>query len=147
MALRLYWQKLIVFLLEILMASLEKHPTLPIVMRTYDSSLVFGSGDMRMTLEDEAMINAQPTLTYYLLDMREVTLSFEEIMKASSIAAGQSKTFTNPNVIENLIIVPNRLVELSAEGLRSPVYGSLKIKPFRTVEDAVAYVEQQLKNK
>jgi hypothetical protein len=126
---------------------LEKHPTLPIVMRTYDSSLALGSGDMSMTLEDEAMINAQPEPTYYLLDMRAMTLSFEEIMKASTIAAGQSKTFTNPNVIENLVIVPNRILELSAEGLRSPVYGSLKIKPFRSVEEAVAYVEQQRNGK
>jgi hypothetical protein len=132
-------------LLEFLMARLEKHPTLPIVMRTYDSSLKLGSGDLSMTLEDEAMINAQTAPTYYLLDMRELTLSFEEIMRASNIAAGQSKTFTNPNVIENLVIVPNRLVELSAEGLRSPVFGSLKIKPFRSVEEAVAYVEQKIK--
>jgi hypothetical protein len=123
----------------------EKHPTLPIVMRTYDSSFTMQAIDPRTAIEDEAMINAQPTKTYYLADLREITMSFPEIMKASSMAASQSKTYTNPNVIENLVIVPNRILEMTAEGLRSPVYGSLKIRPFRTVEDAVAYVEEQIK--
>jgi hypothetical protein len=74
-------------------------------------------------------------------------MSFEEIMKASSMAASQSKTYTNPNVIESLVIVPNRILELTAEGLRSPVYGSLKIRPFRSADDAIAYVEQQMSAK
>jgi hypothetical protein len=123
---------------------LEKHPTLPIVMRTYDSSFSMQAIDPRISIEDEAMINAQPAKTYYLADLRAVTMSFEEIMKASSMAASQSKTYTNPNVIESLVIVPNRILEMTAEGLRSPVYGNLKIRAFRNVEDAIAYVEKKI---
>jgi hypothetical protein len=126
---------------------LEKHPTLPIVMRTYDSSFSMQAIDPRTAMEDEAMINAQPAPTYYLADLREITMTFEEIMKASSMAASQSKTYTNPNVIESLVIVANRILELTAEGLRSPAFGRLKIKAFRNVEDAVAYVAEQVKNK
>jgi hypothetical protein len=124
----------------------EKHPTLPIVMRTYDSTFALQAADSETVREDEKLINAQPKPTYYLADLREVTMSFEEIMKASNMAASQSKTYTNPNVIESLVIVPNRILEMVVKGLNSPVYGNLKIRAFRTPEEAIAYVEQKIKD-
>ena len=125
----------------------KKHPTLPIVMRIYDESFSMGSIDPRIAMEDAALINAQPQPTYYLADLRDVKMSFEEIMKASNLAAAKSETYTNPNVIESLVIVPNRILEAAAQGLTSPAFGRLRIKPFRSIEEAEAYVEEQLKRK
>lgn len=124
-----------------------KHATLPIVMRIYDSSFSMDRLDPRTGIEDEALINAQAQPTYYLADLREVTMSFEDIMKASSMAAHKSETYTNPKVIESLVIVPNRILEATVHGLSSPVFGRLRIKPFRTIEEAEAYVQEQLKRK
>ena len=88
-----------------------KHAALPIVVRIYDDSFSMEKLDPRTAIEDEALINAQPQPTYYLADLREIKMSFEEIMKVSSMAASKSETYTNPNVIERLVIVPNRILE------------------------------------
>ena len=124
-----------------------KHATLPIVMRIYDASFSMDSIDPRIAMEDAALINAQPQPTYYLADLREVKMSFADIMKASSMAASKSETYTNPNVIESLVIVPNRILEATVEGLSTPAFGKLRIKPFRTIEEAEAYVRDQVKRK
>lgn len=122
------------------------HSTLPIVMRIYDESFSMTSIDPRMAQEDLALINAQSQSVYYLADLRAVKLSFEEIIKASSMAA-KSPTYTNPKVLETLIIVPNRVLEATVAGLSSSAFGNLRIKSFHTIEEAEAYVEQQLKRK
>ena len=124
-----------------------KHAALPIVVRIYDDSFSMEKLDPRTAIEDEALINAQPQPTYYLADLREIKMSFEEIMKVSSMAASKSETYTNPNVIERLVIVPNRILEATVQGLSSPAFGKLRIKPFRSIEQAEAYVAQQLKRK
>jgi hypothetical protein len=124
-----------------------KHATLPIVMRIYDDSFTMEAIDPRTAMEDEALINAQPQPTYYLADLREIKMSFEDIMRASSMAASKSETYTNPNVIESLVIVPNRILEATVLGLSAPAFGRLRIKPFRSIEEAEAYVEQQLRRK
>lgn len=123
------------------------HATLPIVMRIYDDSFSIGAIDPRIAMEDEALINTQPQPTYYLADLRAVKMSFEEIMRASSMAAHKTETYTNPNVIESLVIVPNRILEASVQGLSSPTFGKLRIKPFHNIEEAENYVEQQLQRK
>jgi hypothetical protein len=92
------------------------------------------------------VINALAQKVYYLIDVRDLHLGLDELMKAGNMASRKEGNLSNPNIIETLIVVPNRLLEMAAQGLRTASFGHLRVRPFRSLEEALAYVEQQLKS-
>jgi hypothetical protein len=125
---------------------IEKHPTLPVVIRRYDSNLDVSQVDPEIQDEDSMVINALSQKVYYLLDVRDLHLGLDELMKAGNMASRKEGNLSNPNIIETLIVVPNRLLEMAAQGLRTASFGHLRVRPFRSMEEALAYVEQQIKS-
>jgi hypothetical protein len=125
---------------------IEKHPTLPVVIRRYDSNLDVSQVDPEIQDEDSVVINALAQKVYYLIDVRDLHLGLDELMKAGNMASRKEGNLSNPNIIETLIVVPNRLLEMAAQGLRTASFGHLRVRPFRSLEEALAYVEQQLKS-
>jgi hypothetical protein len=127
--------------------ALEKHPTLPVVIRRYDdNSLNLSHVDPKVIDQSMDLINSQKEKVYYLIDVRELHINLDDILKAGGMASNKEGSLSNPNIIETLVVVPNRLVEMAAQGLRTATFGHLRIRPFRSVEEALAYVEQQLKS-
>lgn len=126
----------------------KQHPTLPIVMFNFDSSMSFSTFDPSLLDEATQLIQESPVNVYYLLDMSShVNLSVEELMKGAALAARKGGNISNPKIIETLIIVPGRIVEKAVEGLRSDRFGQLRVQAFRSVAEAEVYVEQELKRK
>ena len=127
--------------------SIEKHPTLPLIIRHYSAEdLSLTETDSPIIRETNALFEAQPNKVYYLIDVSDLHLNIEEIMKAGNLAAQKSSTIHNDKIIETLIVVASRLAELAAQGLRTASFGHLQVRPFRSIQDAVAYVEQQTAN-
>jgi hypothetical protein len=123
---------------------IEKHPTLPIVIRRYDdASLNLSSAASEPVSEDTRFIGEQSEKVYYLLDLREIHVGLDEVMKAGSLAAQKNSSLSSPNIIETLVVVPNRLLEMAAQGLRTATFGHMRVRAFRTMEDAIAYVEEK----
>lgn len=128
--------------------ALEKHPTLPIVIRRYDNrSLDLNNVDPEVLEQNAQMINAQTEKVYYLIDVTDLHVSFEDLLKAGSMASNRSGSLNNPNIIETLVVAPNRFIEMAAQGLRTATFGHLRVRAFRTMEEAIAYVKQQLGSK
>jgi hypothetical protein len=126
----------------------SQHPTLPIVMFNFDSSMSFSTFDPALLEPSTQLINAAPGNVYYLLDMSShARLSVDEIMKAGALASRKGGNISSPKITETLIIVPDLLVELAVQGLRSERFGQLRVKAFRSVAEAEAYVAEQLQRK
>lgn len=123
---------------------IEKHPTLPLIIRRYDSSLNLSQVDPEVIEQGIQLINSQSEKVYYLIDVRELRVGLDDLLKAGSMASNKEGTLSNPNIIETLIVVPNRLMELAAQGLRTATFGHLRVRAFRTMEEAEAYVQQQM---
>lgn len=122
---------------------IEKHPTLPIIIRRYDDSLDVGEVEPTL-LSEETQLIGESGHVYYLLDIRDLHLGLDELSMAGSMASRKSSNLNNPNVIETLVVVPNRLMEIAAHGLRTATFGQMKVRAFRTMEAAFEYVEQQI---
>lgn len=123
---------------------IEKHPTLPVIIRRYDKNLDVSQVDPELGNQDSEIINSLEEKVYYLIDIRELHLGLEDLLKAGNMASRKEGNLSNPNVIETLIVVPNRLMEMAAQGLRTATFGHMRVRPFRTMEDALAYVQQQM---
>jgi hypothetical protein len=123
---------------------IEKHPTLPIIMRRYDDTLDVAEVQPTLQSEDSDLIAVQQGKVYYLLDIRDLHLGLDELSMAGSMASRKGSNLNNPNVIETLVVVPNRLMEIATQGLRTATFGQMKVRAFRTLEAAFAYVEQQV---
>ena len=123
---------------------LEKHPTLPIIIRRYDDSLDVSQVDPEILNQDSDLINAQNQKVYYLLDIRDLHLGLDELLKAGNMASRKEGNLSNPNIIETLVVVPNRLLEMAAQGLRTATFGHMRVRAFRSVEDALEYVQKQM---
>jgi hypothetical protein len=123
----------------------QQHPTLPIVMFDFDSSMSFSTFDPALLEPSTQLINAAPGNVYYLLDMSShVNLSVEDIIKAGALASRKGGNISSPKIIETLIIVPGLLVEMAVQGLRSQAFGQLRVQAFRSMEDALEYVQKQM---
>lgn len=123
---------------------LDKHPTLPVIIRRYDSSLNFDHVDPEVLKQNTQLINSQSHKVYYLIDVRELRVGLDDLLKAGGLAAQKEGSLTNPNIIETLIVVPNRLMEMAAQGLRTATFGHLRVRAFRSMEAAFEYVQQQM---
>jgi hypothetical protein len=122
---------------------IEKHPTLPVIIRRYDKSLDVSQVDPEILDQDSIIINSQGQKVYYLLDIRELHLGLDELLKAGNMASRKESNLSNPNIIETLVVVPNRLLEMAAQGLRTATFGYLPARAFRTMDDALEYVQKQ----
>jgi hypothetical protein len=122
------------------------HPSLPALIRVYEKDFDFTTQYEAANLEDIAMLDAQTQKIYYVVDTSELVVSFENLLIGAHNAArtelGQRK-YRNPNVIENIMVVRQRLVELAAQNLKAPALGAVEFKIFQTIEEALAYITQQ----
>jgi hypothetical protein len=122
------------------------HPTLPAVIRSFESSFSISQQSEPTSLEDIAILDVQPQKVYYVTDIRNLPISFEDMLKGANIIArteiGQRK-YRHPNVIENLMVVNQRMVEVAAQNLKAPSLGSVQLKTFHSLEEALAYIEEQ----
>jgi len=129
---------------ELMPHHIEKHPTLPIIIRRYDDSLNLAQVDAAILEQNAQLINSQSQKIYYLIDVREMHVGLDDLLKAGGLAAQKEGNLTNPNIIETLIVVPNRLMEMAAQGLRTATFGHLRVRAFRSMEAAFEYVQQQM---
>jgi hypothetical protein len=55
---------------------------------------------------------------------------------------GQKK-YHHPNVIENIMIVRQRMVELGAQNLKAATMGSIQLSTYPSLEAALDYIQKQ----
>jgi hypothetical protein len=71
----------------------------------------------------------------------ELKLSIDEIMRgASSVTREEGAIFLHPNVKQIYFITDDPALKLSAKGMSSEAFGGLNIMLFRTVEEALDYI-------
>ena len=126
-----------------MIADVYIHPELPALVRIFGNDFRLVEHAIAINEEDEIILDDLTCKLYYVVDVRDVQMSFDDMVKGANMAAHQFKNYRHPNVIESLMIVPNRLYELAAQSLKSSVFGNLRVRTFYSVEDALSYIVQQ----
>lgn len=126
-----------------MIADVYFHPDLPALVRVFGSDFKLVEHAIAINEEDEIILDAQTQKLYYIVNVCDMKISFDDMVKGANLAAHQFKNYRHHNVIENLIIVPNRLYEMAAQSLKSNIFGGLYLKTYYSMEDALSYIAQQ----
>lgn len=124
-----------------MIADVYMHPRLPALVRVFGSDFTQVEHAIAANEEDEIILDAQPHKMYYVVDLRKIQISFDEMVRNADVAAHQFKNYRHQNVIENLMIVPNRPYEMAI--YKSSVFGGLPLKTYYGLQDALAHIEQR----
>ncbi len=77
---------------------------------------------------------------YYIMDASAATFDMNVIIQAASSTSQSSQgTFHHPNVKGVLIVSPHDVIHVAAEGLRTDVYGNVRVRTFHSLDDALAF--------
>jgi hypothetical protein len=79
---------------------------------------------------------------FYIIDVRQMSLTLDDLIAAAGTATQQAKVFKHPNIRETIIVTESRMIALSAKGLNSPIFGNIKFKVFGSVEEALDYARR-----
>lgn len=95
--------------------------------------------------EVTGVINDQPHPVYLILDLRALSMGVEDMMKASSDAArGPGALMHHPNIIETLFVMGSSFMKLGVMGMKSDIFGNVKLRTFDTVDQALEYCHQRI---
>jgi hypothetical protein len=117
----------------------------PILMVTLDGEFTVGGTLPDLMAHVVGVLDAAPQKLFYVVDMRNMKVSFEDVMNGANVAARGAGSFLHhPNIREIVLISTDKMIALSVQGLRSPVFGLESVSLFPTVEEALSYARQQM---
>lgn len=125
--------------------TIEQRSTPPAIIATWHDDFDFMRDARPYSAEIRTLLNAQESPVFYIMDISTwQNMSFNEIIEATSIAArGKDANFHNPMNRGTLIITNKPAVAISANGLKSDAFGNANVLVFSTLDDALAYANQQ----
>jgi len=82
------------------------------------------------------------TPVFFILDMSHLdTVTFEGLMQIAHLGIqGHNASLKHPMNRGTIIITKSPIIKAAAKGMGSNVFGNIDVKPFSTVEKALAYV-------
>lgn len=124
--------------------TIEKVPDAPIVILVYESRQAMIE-IVRVIDRLMTTLDAQPEPVFMVLDIRGLVFAIDDMSAAASaIARRQGTLLRHPNVQEVLMVSSSAQTRLAAQGLRTAVFGSVKIRSFDTAEQALEYCREKI---
>ncbi len=84
-------------------------------------------------------LNEQPEPVFFVLNLLEAHLNFEDFVKVTNETTREVPIFRHPKIRENLLVTQDPMLIMGAKGLDSSVFGHIKMKMFKTVDEALDY--------
>lgn len=121
--------------------TIRLHPDRPILSNTLGEKLE--PGDLEaMTIQTTAQLDALDRKVYFLIDMSQTRMGFEDVMAGASAGArGLNPPLHHPNVIQPIMVTNDKLVRMAAQGINSPLFGHVNMLVVSTLEEALAYID------
>ncbi len=109
------------------------------------------SQDFNMAQELDSMVaeillrsTAGSGSSYLIIDMRGVSFGLDSVIAAANRArSDENSVFHHPSIEQVIFVTDSRLIELSARGLNTEIFGRISVPVFHTVEEARSYIQQR----
>jgi len=116
-------------------------PNEPILLQIWNADFSFKAEAEEVEKQAKEILDSVDEPVFYIADMRAARLTLEDVIAgANQTGRGAEPIFKHPNVRQIIFISENRILELGAKGMRSPVFGGIDVKVFKTLDEALAYV-------
>ncbi len=102
--------------------------------------------EMQDTIQSSnALIAQQTEPVFSIWDVDQSNVNLEGLMSGTNVA--RQETATPPNQMGSIILGNSPYLQLLAQGLNSDTYGHLNIRVFGQLDEALAYVHEQMKKR
>lgn len=120
---------------------IEHMADLPVVFVSFDEDFDFGRDIPLLDKEVRVLLDSLTSPVYYIIDTRNMKMTFNDIMEGVQLGTrGEKPTLLHPTIKQNIFITTSKAISMVARGLNTASFGSVDIKIYATVEEALAYV-------
>lgn len=120
-------------------------PDEPILMVTVDSKFNPAERLRDVMAQVIPILDSAQQQLFYVVDLREAKVSFEDTLAGVNAAArGANSYLKHQNMKEVVFVSSDKMVQLSAQGLKSPIFGVQSVALYPTAEDALAYIREKI---
>jgi hypothetical protein len=89
-----------------------------------------------------AFLDGQPQPVLYIVNVLEATFSLDDLITGINVAARQRKLFQHPNLRETIVVTQDWAMDLALKGMSAPIFGGVKIRTFKALDEAVEYARE-----
>jgi hypothetical protein len=84
-------------------------------------------------------LDNQTEHVYLIMELTHLSMDLEDLMFGANVATRQLQLLKHPKIRETLIVTQSGLAAMGAKGMNSPIFGNIKVKTFKTLDEALAY--------
>lgn len=126
---------------------IERQPDAPIILARIPPgrhALDVSNAYVSMTL---SLVSEQPEPVFLVIDLREVVMRFDDISKAADNAArGSGSLLHHPNLRETIVVTHSSMMKTALQILTSQLFGETRLSTANSLDEALAYCQDQLRN-
>ncbi len=120
---------------------LEKLPGEPIIISTvvdyhYETDGVQGAEATKAILEEQT----EPV--FIITNALDAHMSFEDVVRGVNLSIREFDLTHHPKVLETILVTSDEIINLAAKGIEAPIFGKVKLRVFRTLDEALAYARK-----
>ncbi|MFN8372938.1 MAG: hypothetical protein U0694_08680 [Anaerolineae bacterium] len=124
--------------------TIQKFDDEPIVLTIFYQDYRLALHGQEGTAELMATLDAQTASVFLILDMRALVLSMNDLLRAITLSTQQYQLFKHSHVTEVVMITDKPFLKASADAMRNPLFGNIRIPVFDSVDAALAYARSQI---
>ncbi len=92
-----------------------------------------------------ALLDQATEPLYYIIDLTQTTLSFNDILRGSSGGArAESSPWRHSNIRGVIFVSADEIIHRAVAGLDSAAFGHFKAVTVNTLEEAINHINQQV---
>ncbi len=118
---------------------IEKLPDEPIIIGHVQESASTAEENNLAIGQLMELLDQQTQPVILIFEMLTANMSLDDLIQGAAIAARQRAMYKHPMLRENVIVTQSRLIDLASRGMSSATFGHLKIRTYKTLDEALAY--------
>ncbi len=120
--------------------SMQKFPDEPIILIDCHSNFDPASEMVAYSEQLMALLDAQPEPTFCITALPATKYDFNAFASAANV----SRSYAMKNLREPILVTDSEPIRMAMKGLDSDIFHHLKIRVFPCLDEALAYVREQV---
>lgn len=121
---------------------IELQPGEPIVWEIWDANYNPSVDAPQAAQEIIRIMDAATKPMSVIVDMREASLTFDDLLQMAKHASGENAPARHPNQRKRVIITNNDIISLVAKGMDHELFGNIKLDIVATTKEALAHARE-----
>ncbi len=122
----------------------ERLSDVPAILTTVYKDFEINNELEQMNRDTLAILDPSEVPLFLITDF-QLALGIDDLFQSASTLRRENSIWKHPNIRQVIVITPDPLLRLAAQGMKSPILGGFNIKLFDSVPEARAYVRSQSK--